>query len=232
MQVSAIFCNHPNYMQNSVKMSVRNNKNLNQKDSFCPSFKGYEKELQKAVRTILKNDNLAEETFTCLIKEVTTSPDMIKSSEYYEIKDLYDRRGFRGLLYELWKSKPIESLKKFLNNDTVVLASDNKKPLFEIIHFEGLGFSKNAPNDVKVAFLNPKNKTSIQYGLNKKGELEIWQTGEGQTVITEFHLTSGNRKKVVEQWINCPPETTYYNADGSKSFWKNLFRGGPAIAPQ
>ena len=80
--------------------------------------------------------------------------------------------------------------------------------------------------------MNPKNDHSIQCGLNKKGELEVWQNNDNEVVITTYHLTTGNKKCVVEHPKGGNPETTYYNADGTKSFFKNLLWGGVAIVPK
>ena len=201
-------------------------------DSFQPAFKGFERTLQQAVKNVLENDIEVEKTFSNLFKEIICGENITKTSEYYGIEDVYNKNGFRSLLYELWKSNPQPNLKKYLQNDVIDLAKKGDKPVFQLVHLYKFGFSKNAPNDVKLVFMNPKNETSIEYSLNKKGELHVWQTDDTKSVITTYHLTSGNKKCTVEQHYNCNPETTYYNKDGSKAFFKNLLWGGVAIVPK
>lgn len=214
-----------NYVSNAKFNEVKN-------DSFQPAFKGFERTLQQAVKNILENDVEVEKTFSNLFKEATNTEGFTKTSEYYGIADEYYKHGFRGLLYELWKSTPQPALKKYLQNDVVDLVKKDNKPIFQLVHFYKFGFSKNSPNDVKLVFMNPKNETSIEYSLNKKGELHVWQTDKNKSVITTYHLTTGSKKCTVEHNYDCSPETTYYNKDGSKAFFKNFLWGGVAISPK
>lgn len=232
MEISRVSSLQPvNMVMYSGSNNKVNSKNVNN-DSFNLSFKGYEKILQQSVNSILKNDIEAERTFTNLMSTLSAKTEIVKTPAFNDMSAAYSRNGFRGLLYELWKSETQPHLKKFLNNETTDLVKDKDGALFQVVHLDTFGFGNNAPNEVKLVFSNPKNKTSIQYGLNKKSELEVWQTGKEQTVYTKFHLETGNRKCVVEQSKYGNPETTYYNKDGSKAFFKNLFRGGVAIVPQ
>ena len=48
--------------------------------------------------------------------------------------DVYSKRGFRGLLYELWKSEPQQKLKKILNNGTTDLIKYNNSKVMETFY--------------------------------------------------------------------------------------------------
>ena len=232
MEISKIGYNQPLYTARVGNAYKKRNCFVSHNDSFQCSFKGYDKALSHAVRNILNNDVEVEKTFINLFSELSKSDDIVKTPEYCGIADVYNARGFRGLLYELWKANPIDSLKKYLIDGTVDLATKDNKPVFQLIHFDKFGYSKNSPNNVTLIFTDPKDKYSIQYGLNKKGELDVWQSGDDQTVITWYHLATGNRKCEVVQPKDGYSETTYYNKDGSKDFIKNFFRGGVAIVPR
>ena len=233
MKVSGVSYAQPLYAgYGNCSVSSAAKPNNVKKDSFQPAFKGFERTLKQAVKNVLENDTEVEKTFSNLFNEIKDGECITKTPEYYEIADVYNKHGFRGLLYELWKSNPQPNLKKYLQNDVIDLAKKGNKSVFQVIHLYKFGFSKNAPNDVKLVFMNPKNDVSIEYSLNKKGELHVWQTDDNQSAITTYHLTTGNKKCTVEHSYNCNPETTYYNKDGSKAFWKNIFWGGVAIAPK
>lgn len=232
MEVSKITFSQPIYSAKVGNTHKNSNYVVSDFDRFQVSFKGYDKVLNQAVRNFLNTDVEVEKTFINLFGELAKSPDIEKTSKYFGIADAYAKYGFRGLLYEFWKSNPVDCLKKYLVNGTIDLAKKDNKPIFQLIHFDKFGYSKNSPNDVKLVFSDPQEKLFIQYGLNKKGELDIWQTNEEQTVITSYHLATGNKKCEVIQPKDGYAETTYYNKDGSKSFWKNFFRGGVAIVPR
>jgi hypothetical protein len=231
MEVSKISYSRPIYTAKTVNSNSKVTTSLNN-DSFQLSFKGYDKVLRQATKSFLLKDNQVESTFANLFREVLSSDNINKTQGFYDVEDVYYSHGFRGLLYELWKANPIEKLSKYLKHGTINLATQDDKPIFQLVHFDKFGFSKHSPNDVKLVFTDPKEKYSIQYGLNEKGELDIWQTNDDQTVITRYHISTGNRKCEVFQPKDGNPETTYYNKDGSKAFFKNLFRGGVAIVPK
>ena len=232
MEVSKITYSQPLYVN---KLSGRQNNVSQQKNitfgGLQPSVKNYDNAIKQAVKFVYKNDSEAEKNFRELITSFGDVLKFEKTLKSYDVFSIYSQRGFRGLLYEFWKSEPIQPVKNFLNGDVTDLVKQDGKPVFQIVHFKGLLESKKSPNNVKFVFINPKNDTSVQFGLNSKGELDVCQTDTDKTVITKFHLVSGNRKCVVEQQKDSNPETTYYNMDGSKSFFKNLFRGGVAIIP-
>ena len=230
MEVSKVSCIKPFSIKNTNKLNNTKCSNVNN-NSFQPCFTGYERILQNSVKNVLNNDIEVEKTFCNLFVELADD-NIIKQSAYYDVARMYTKKGFRSLLYEFWKSNPVDCLKKYLKNETINIAEKDGKPIFQLVHLYKFGFSKDSPNDVKFVFLNPKNGSSIQYGLNKKGELEVWQNDSVKTAITTYHMISGNKKCVVEQALGGNPETTYYNKDGSKAFFKNLFWGGVAIIPK
>jgi len=138
-------------------------------------------------------------------------------------------------LYELWKSKPQELQIKGIDGEefkNIPLVTQNGRPLFELAHISKYGVSNNSPNWTTLTFQKQDGSELIEFGLNKKGELEITQTTPYQSTITNFHRETGNIKVRIEQPKNGNQTVTYYNKSGQWSLLKNLLRGGTFIVPQ
>ena len=204
-------------------------------DEFQPSFKGYNDILEVASMNLFKNDAEVEKAFKDLIHEIISKRNIHKNPSFDVIFDEYNKKGLRGLLYGLWRTNPEETFSQFYKEkdyNCVHFITDKGQPLFELEHFGKFDYSKNNPNDVRLIFRNQSGSKSIEFGLNKKGELVTDQNYLSNNIITRYHLSTGERKVVVEQLYNGNIETTYYKKDGTKSFWQNLFRGGITIIPQ
>lgn len=232
MEIAKISLSQPLYAQNNKKILCKTNLTPQQADSFQLSFKGYENVIKNSVENEFKNEINAEAAFAEIMNSIMES-DYTQSEGFNTLKNTYYKQGFRGLLFELWKSEQKDELRGIANCEGLSLVEDKKgKPVLSIYNLGKFDFSYTSPNNVKIVIADPNSKNIIDFGLNRKCELEVNQSNGNQTRYTKFHLTTGNRKCVVEQSVGGNPETTFYNKDGSKSFWANLFRGGVAIIQQ
>lgn len=226
--------------KNHIKVSNRPEfTNIHKKDSFNPSFEGFNTLMETFSSINYTKDNKLEDTFSILFNELLLSGDVLKKAGFSEIENIYRKSGFRGLLHELWKATPQPNLEKLIekaDGESVVLASKDDKPVFEIFSMGRHGFwntvfnKKSAPRDTKLIFITPDEKYLMEFGLDEKGACQICQKRVGETVYTTFHNSTGNRKIVaIHPHSSGNPETYYYKPDGSDDELKNHFQGGSVI---
>lgn len=223
---------------NSINMPINNKYKTNTFYTPKPntSFKGYNNLIvANSKRTILKTDDLTQ-VFSKLFESIENNPQ-IKKTEYFDIlKDLLKNNGLKTTLSKLGNPNQKGELGKFIkyvNEYTLTLASDNSRPVF-IIHSNGphslidaLTNSKTAKKQVILYFQDIKKEYQMGFSLDKNGNFELRKLNDNYYSYTNYH-PSGNRRKEVIQHHGGNPDTTYYNKDGSKSFFKNWFFGGEA----
>ena len=198
----------------------------NAKDSV--SFCGYGTVIKKVATTIYKTDSEVENAFIKLFNTIKEDNTIYKTPHFDSLDEIYQKGGFRGMLNEIWKTNPQDTAKKLLKaseDKNIILATKNDEPILELVNWGKFGFSKNNPNETKIAFWDGKQDNMVEFCLNKKGECTLSQTYGDSVLYTEYYST-GNRKVQTHQFGSCMPERTFYNKDGSKAFWKNFFRGG------
>lgn len=238
MLVQAVSLNTNNANVNRVKRyNNQSNKTLlnsKKSDSFKPSFNGrFESILEESVIKTFKKDYQLELNFNKLLQTIIGDSDIEKTENFYKLFSLYGKFGIRGLLKEFNKVKPQEKVAKIIGNDethTVVLATKNGKSIFELFNFDNSGFFSGKSREVKFIFHNPETKVTMEYGLTSKGRYEICQTSPQKTTITNYYTSTGHRRYKISQFIGSNPTEVYYNKSGERSFWKNLFLGGPIIS--
>lgn len=225
--------NTPKYTNMPEYKIVQNN------DVFQPSFKSYNNLLETLSRINYRKDRAVDEAFVILFHELLTEPKIVQKAEVSGIINIYKNMGFRGLMHELWKAVPDESIVKIiekLENESQVLISKDNIPLLEIINMGRHGFwntlfnRKSAPRDTRLTFLSNDDRYLFEFGLDKHGAVQICQKRPGETVYTTFHKSTGNRKIVAShphKYGN--PETYYYKPDGTDDDFKNHIQGGPVI---
>lgn len=167
-----------------------------------------------------------------------------KANPSKEVKNITDQFGAKTTL-------TLGTLKA--NNSINVLGTNvdfsQKIPVIKLGNLGKHGFfnslfeKETAPNDIRLLFsncnaidANPitlKNDrdfiskmNSVELYLDKKGDLTVEQQHGETNVITHFHSLTGHKKLVIESYGDGKPESTYYNKDGTKAFWKNFFYGG------
>ncbi len=221
----------------SSDISKRANLNIQQKDSFSPSFQGFNKLMETFSSTNYLKENKLEDAFGKLFSELVSSNDILKKADFLEIENIYQKSGFRGLMHELWIASPQQSLKKLIEKaegESVTLASKDDKPVFEIINMGKQGFwntlfnRKYAPRDTKLIFTTPDEKFLMEFGLDENGACQICQKRIGETVYTTFHHSTGNRKILaIHPHGIGNSETYYFKPNGASDFLKNYIQGGP-----
>lgn len=231
MDIAKISLSQPLQVKNSTKLNKTNLK-PQQADSFQLSFKGDKNVFKDSALTELFCEADAEAKFKEMMDYVINS-DCKKSEEFDKMKNFYLKNGFRGLLQNLWNQNQNGSLDNLIDYESLTLAqASENKPLIQIYYLGKFDISKDSPNEVQIVFSDPEDKNSIFFGLNRNCELEVTQKSEYASKYTKFHLPTGNRKCTVERPTGGNIETTYYNKDGQRSFWKNFLFGGVTIVPQ
>ena len=212
---------------------------IGQTDSFTfTGLEKYEKSLVKAIRTNFKTEEGVNNAFSNLFKEIADTHFIYKSSEFEELKGMFQNSGFRSILNSLWSAYPPQKLLKMIQkaeNGNLILASHKDKPILELYNLGRHGFfnaltdSKNAPREVGLRFSNPKQSISADINFEKDGGLHLSITDRHKNITMGFHKETGNIKYETSQYGESKPETTYYKKDGSESFWKKWLYGGTAV---
>ncbi len=201
-------------------------------------FTGINDIIIKGAATTFNKDSELEKVFIQLMNEIKTDSKIIKFPDFIEIIKIFDQSGFRGVMNELWKANPTTQIMELVNKsekDRLILATRNNKPIVELYNLGKHGFwnaitdSQEAPRDMRLCFGN--NKTYMHFYLDKKGDCSLCQSIGDTTTYSAYYASTGNKKFETRHCESCAPETTYYNKDGTKAFFKNWFFGGPAIAP-
>lgn len=232
-------------------VSVYPTNNLYKKNSLTPqkqifendsvSFSGYKSELAQSFISNIKTEKQAEKIFLNLFNKIKEDKNIFKTNAFYIIDETVQKKGFRGLLHQLWTANPDENIAKIIEKsaqeDTpLVLAKRNGQTVFELCNFGKNGFWNNltdnsiASNDIKLLFSDGLNKTrtNFEFSMNKDADIILDQYENGFSVYTEFYKETGNRRKQIFSRLTYS-ETTYYKKDGRKNFWKNFFQGGAAV---
>ena len=89
--------------------------------------------------------------------------------------------------------------------------------ILDIVNYSG------SPEDMRIGFLSDKEKGGIEFYTDKKGDLFVEQTYDRNFLNRGFYSDTGSKKIEIESYAGGKPNRTYYNKDGSKPFFKNLF---------
>ena len=229
-----------------IKKNKINKKTEGVTDSFdksTTSFTGYKESLLKMSERNFDNVSKLKEGFHELLNLVTKDTEIKKTDNFQIIKTAYEKDGLRELLRNLWLHNSDNPVGKFSNklleepNETLVLATKNEKPVLTIKNWgpfklwDALSDNRKCPRDVRIQFTD-KNKTmATEFTLDKKGNYVTHHSANEQYIFSSYYESTGLKKQETIHPSIGHPETTYYNEDGSKAFFKNWFYGGPAIPP-
>ena len=184
------------------------------------------------------HENSFEKPFDELLQIIINSNKYTKSEHFNDFLEVYNKKGLYGTLRTLWQATPIEKIAKTVSKhpqETLILAKTNNQSVLEIFNWGKHGFfnsifeTKSAPNDVRLLF--SKNKTTLEFSLDKKGDLTVSRNVGDNFYTTTYYKETGTKKSETVQYGSFKPETTYYNKDGSKAFWKNFIYGGTPTEP-
>lgn len=172
-----------------------------------------------------------QEGFANLFNAVEHDKKIKKAPAFSAVNTLFQKGGFLGLLYELWKPNPGEKVKRLVestkDNSGLVLASKDDKPVLSLINHGPYGFfnyineNYDAKRHMTLSFNNPESANSkVEFFMDKSGQL----TFVNETRAVRYYKTTGTPK--TETIKGDRVEIIHYNEDGSKAFFKNLFFGG------
>ncbi len=243
MQVSAI-SSIPHGIKNSN--NITNNQTFNNSlqpvpaDTFTkknsPSFTGYSDIVINTVSKTFKNESEIEKGFRTLFTALRQDKSILKTENFKLIAELFDEKGFRGLLHELWMAKPRADVDKLVResiNNTMFLAGKEEQPSLTISSLGRHGFwnmlrdNPKAPRDVELGFRTPENNSFIAFYLDKRGGCGVRQWNTSQTIHSEFYPETGTPKIIATSYGSGRPEAKYFNKDGSPNGLKNWLYGNP-----
>ncbi len=227
-----------NQRQVSTNMSSRKTALKSQHDNV--TFTCYQNSLALGVHTILNHENQAEKFFDMIFTDLLKASYLKSSDKLDEIAKLHKSKGMFGVLTEFWRpvsnNSVIKELVKKAEEKNVILArTKENKPLLEVHNWGRNGFwnaltdNADATRDVRLVFNYPNTVSSVEFGLDKKGRLNVLQYKNGSAVFTKFHRSTGHRMQQTFHSDTGNPEVYYYNKDGSKNWFKNWIQGGTII---
>ena len=197
---------------------------------------GYQKALKEAVNTTFLRDIDVERAINKIFKSLNDDTTITKLKSFDFISDTYQKKGLRGLLRELWTPNPQPETKAFLHsisNEVAPLVNKTNDSIIDIYNYGPQGFwdcirqKENSKRTVELIFSSAdKDGLGLTVKLNNKGGLAVSQYRKDKMVFTEYHPSTGNHACEIVNPKYTPPYTTYYNKNGTKAFFKNLFYGG------
>lgn len=200
------------------------------------NFTGYSDIVINTVNKSFKNESEIEKGFKTLLTGLREETSIIKTEKLKLITDLYEEKGFRGLLHELWMAKPrqdVDNLVRESINNTIYLAGRKEQPALTISSLGRHGFwnmlrdNPKAPRDVELGFIAPENNSFIGFYLDKRGGCGLRQWNSSKTIHSEFYAETGTPKVIATSYGSGRPETQYFNKDGSPNYLKNWLFGNP-----
>lgn len=200
-------------------------------------FKGLNTVLQKGIKTEVKRVPELKKVFGDLFEAVENNNNITKTEHYKTMTQMIKDEGFFRTLVNLCAQDPqneIKTLVTLAEEKPLILAKQNEKPVFILDFAQTYKLSDNYENRVNakkqmvISFRNEDQTKEISFCLDKNSNFILDQTDTDFSRRTNFRY-NGNREKVVEQLTGGNQCRTFYNENGSESFWKNLFFGGPTI---
>lgn len=191
------------------------------------NFTGYYDILRDGAKHPVENLEHAENIFNNLIIEIDLDKLFLKNQFFDAIKNVCNNSGLRGLFSKFIKSDNenpvigyiIDSLK----NNNIISIANNKNSSFDIISLSGKS------KDIHLGFSAGKRKGYIEFYTDKKGDFFVDRTYGKDFFSRGFYSDTGTKKVDISSYEGGSPEKTYYNKDGSKPFFKNLFLGGTPV---
>ena len=237
MNISPISVNLGLHYKNRIQNNNLKSVHLQKPDSL--SFTGYASSLEAMAKAKLNRESHVENYFSKIADAIWADKSIAKSPILFEMHDMYKKRGLRGILLEFWKAYPSKEFKDIVakseENQVLKLAVKDNESIVKLVNWGRHGFwngifnNQEAPRDIRVVFANKKN--SVELYVDKKGDLAVEQLHDKYHIFTCFHALTGHKKMTAEYYSEGKPYYTYYNKDGSKSFWKNFFNGGTPVEP-
>ena len=206
-----------------MKIFALNGLNISDR-SAKPNFCGYYDAIKVAARTPVKDVKVAEDLFQKLITEIDSDKQIVKNQYFQPLKKLYEMVGLKGLFFALKgvseNDSLIGSMIKMVKNGDFVSAAKNHSSVLEVFSFSG------KLKDIRIGFLAGSRKGHLEFYLDKKGDLFVDRSYDKELFSSGFYSDTGTKKIEIESYSGGKPDTTYYNKDGSKSFFKNWLWGG------
>ena len=194
-----------------------------------PAFTGYYDVLRNGARTSIKTLQEAEYLFGNLIIEIDKDAMITKTTFFDIIKKIFHKRGLNGLFEILSKSTDsnwtVENLVKTAKKENVVHIAKQRGDVLDVTSYS------SEPYDIRLGFSAGLKKGHIDFYTDKHGNLFVDRTYGDDFVSTGLYSDTGTKKVETISYGGGKPDTTYYNKDGTKPFFKNWLFGGTSVEP-
>ena len=229
MKIQRVSCVSNNlYVKNNSSNGI--NKPVAKSASYdCFNFTGarsYDILLKHAVQSKYVNQTQIIDSFEILFNALKNASRMNKHQDFELLADLFSKTNVYEFFRTLATAKQDSAVGKMVSkaaDEAIVLFGTKDEPFLDMFNW---GFRKSkGTNDVVLTFYGI-DKSNIEFGLNKKGGWKISQYDGENSIITEFYKDTGTAEKITVQYKDYAPESTFYDKDGKKPFWKNFLRGG------
>ena len=230
MKIQRVSCGSNSLYVNKNNSSNGLNKPVAKYASYdCFNFTGarsYDILLKHAVQCKYVNQTQIVDSFEILFNALKNASRMNKHQDFELLADLFSKTNVYEFFRTLATAKQDSAIGKMVSkaaDEAIVLFGTKEAPFLDMFNW---GFRKsNGTNDVVLTFYGI-DKSNIEFGLNKKGGWKISQYDGANSIITEFYKDTGTAEKITVQYKDYAPESTFYDKDGKKPFWKNFLRGG------
>ena len=188
------------------------------------SFTGYYDILRETAKTPVKDLKHAQGIFNGLISGIETDNTIVKNQFFDAVKNLCNNTALKDIFNKLIKSEKensaISYIMKSLRDFRIVSVANDNSSVLDIISLSGKS------NDIRIGFGAGKRKGYIEFYTDKKGDVFVDRSYGKSFYSRGFYTETGTKKVDISIYEGGSPEKTYYNKDGSKPFFKNLFLGG------
>jgi len=199
------------------------------------SFTGYQETLAKYAGKSFEDSVKLKAGFMDIFNSLTKENDLWEAAAFQYIKGAYLNNGLTGFLKKLMYAPTGNKLSDFVPKEvgSWALLKKNGNPLFSIYNGGALTYMdilrnpRKIPGYMAVRYSSPDGKDIMEFHMNKKSGIELRSIRDNIDVWAEYY-PEGKLKQETVFYDIYAPETTYYNKDGSKAFWKNFLYGGVA----
>ena len=194
-----------------------------------PAFTGYYDVLKNGTKASVKTLKEAENLFGELISEIDKDVMITKTPFFDTIKNIFSERGLKGLFGILSQSTDsnckVENLVKTVRNENIVQVAKQRGDVLDVTSYS------SEPHDIHLGFGAGLKKGYIEFYADKKGNLFVDRTYGDDFISTGLYSDTGTKKVETISYGGGKPDTTYYNKDGTKPFFKNWLFGGTSVEP-
>ena len=192
-----------------------------------PHFDGSYEVIVSKLKSPVTNYKQAQDVFGKLICEMGQDNTIRKTNFFDTIQTLFDEKGLKGLFSSLKNIGKKDNtytgcMMHYVRENGILNLAKDEKGSLSLVNLSG------NPQDIRFGFSAGPTVGGFEFYTDRQGDLFVEQIRPGNILSTGFYSDTGT-KKIVLKTNGFETERTYYNKDGSKPFFKNLFLGGVTV---